>query len=418
MVADLVRLSRVTWLYAERGADKSGFLGGLVVPRLKAMSGREVCVFFDEWNEAPLAGIMAQLKARVAGLRPPPPPSDDPASLSIADTIKAWQQALDVSFTFVFDRFEDYLATSDRSEAKDFEAEFLRLVNADDLRVHLLVALDEDAVPLLGSLQASTSSFGAGSIRLAREPHSHAPEAEPRHAHSLVGSQPGLRFPSSVVAGASALPDEDRRFTIGSKSSAAKLVGTPASAEIVDESVVIAPADAASSAGAHDRLTDTDLARSSHAPLRKDTPQRGVFRMPLGARIALSVLLLSLSSLLLLRVWQPTAPSPQAPRIVETPFFPKAPAATPNEPEAAEAAADLTPNSPSQRDVVASVADQPRRESPRVREGPAQYGTSGGPIQLGTDSESVRGLWFTCMCGTTRSARGLSGSSRLWHTAG
>jgi hypothetical protein len=156
----------------------------------------------------------------------------------------------------------------------------------------------------------------------------------------------------------------------------------------VDEPVVIATPEAASSTGAHEHVTDAEPANSSQAHRRKDMPQGGASRRPLPARIALSVLLLSLCSLLLLMVWQPTALTPPATRLAKAPPIPKAP--VPSEREVAEPAADLTPHSPSQRAVVASVTDQAQRESPRDREAPAQDRSSGGPIQLGgSGSESV-----------------------------
>lgn len=400
-MADLVRLSGLTWLHAEEGSDKSGFLRALVVPRLTSMSGREICVFFDRWNEPPLPGLMAQLKNALTALSPAPPPSIDAAApLSLAETLKASQQALGVTFIFVFDRFEVYLATSERPEAKEFEREFLRLLNSEDLRVHFLVALDEDAGSLLGGLQASTSSYGAGSIRLARVAQSHTAEAAPGHAprptHSFVGSQAAWR-PSTCDGAEPAAPwKAGSGFVIGSKSTASKLLGTPAGAESVNESMVIATAEAATSRGEHDHLAGTGVTPSSHAYLGKDMPERKAVRMAPRAWVALSVLVVSLCCLLLLMVWQPTTSTPHATRIAETPAMAKGPAlpkepVVPSEPAVPEAAADLTRSSPSQpSEVVASLADdQEPLERPQVQQAPAEGESAGAAIQGRPSSELV-----------------------------
>lgn len=401
MVADLVRLSRVTWLYAEEGADKSAFLRALVVPRLTGVSGREICVLFDRWHEAPLPALLTQLRSTMSARQhAAPPSSDDAASLSLEESMEAWQQALDVTFIFVFDRFEDHLATSGRPAAKEFEREFLRLVNAEDLRVHLLVALDADAVSLLGSLEASTSSFGAGSIRLARAAQSHPAEAAPGRApqptQPFVGSEPPS-WPSTSDGAEPAAPREHGPgFVIGSKSTASKLLGTPASAESVNESIVMATAEAATSTGEHDKLTRSEATPSSHAHLHKDIPERKAVRTAPRAWIAASVLLLSLSCLLLLMVWEPTASSPHATRIAETPALAKAPAvrkelAVPEGPAVRDAATDLTRSSPSQdSDVVASLADdQEPLEQPQRDQAPAEIEIGAASIQVGPSSESV-----------------------------
>lgn len=394
LVADLVRLSRVTWLYAEEEADKSAFLHALVVPRLTGMSGHEICVFFDRWHEAPLPALLAQLRSAVSAReRAASPSSDDAPSLSLAESIKAWQQALDVTFIFVFDRFEDHLATSDRPEAKEFEREFLQSVNTEDLRAHFLMALDEDAVSLLGRLQASTASFGAGSIRLARAAQSHPGEAAPGHAprptHSFVGSQPASRPSTSGGAEPAAARDHGPGFVIGSKSTASKLLGTPAGAESVNESIVIATAEAATSRGEHAKLAHTEVTPSSHAHLGKDMPERKAVRAP-RAWIALGVLLLSLSCLLLLMLWEPTASTPHTTRIAETPAIAKGPA-VPKEPAVPEPAADLTRSSSSQdSDVVASLADdQEPLERPQVDQAPAEIELGGASVQVEPSSESV-----------------------------
>src|SRR3954464_8389418 len=73
MLVELVRLSRVTLLLAEPGADKSGVLRSHVMPLLEngtAGTIKEVAVLLDWWARVPLAVLNARIDealARIVG---------------------------------------------------------------------------------------------------------------------------------------------------------------------------------------------------------------------------------------------------------------------------------------------------------------------------------------------------------------
>src|SRR3954462_13667604 len=69
LVVDLVRLSRLTLLYADASLDKSAVLKSAVLPLFEDDASRarkEIAVLFDTWENDPLAALIAQLAAVAA----------------------------------------------------------------------------------------------------------------------------------------------------------------------------------------------------------------------------------------------------------------------------------------------------------------------------------------------------------------
>ena|SRR5690349_20010604 len=157
LVVDLVRLSRLTLLYADAGLDKSAVLRSAVLPLFEDDASRarkEIAILFDTWDNEPLAGLIAQLNhvaAASIGDGHRMPASTDP---SLAGVLKSWEQEFGVSFVVILDRFEQHLSASDHAPAKnELEAQLAAAVNDRTLHTHFLVALNEGAAPALRRLR-------------------------------------------------------------------------------------------------------------------------------------------------------------------------------------------------------------------------------------------------------------------------
>jgi hypothetical protein len=171
LLVDLVRLSRLTLLYAEAGADKSAVLRSTVLPLLRdAASGQtEAAVLFDSWYEAPLAALIAQME-EVVGASIPLARNVAPSSpRTLSALLESWEKNFGVTFIVILDRFEQYLsARSDSPATGEFEEEFVAAVNDRTLRTHFLLSLDEDAAPLLARLRERIPGLGDARVRLPR----------------------------------------------------------------------------------------------------------------------------------------------------------------------------------------------------------------------------------------------------------
>jgi hypothetical protein len=134
ILAQLLRLSRLTVLYGEAGAGKTALLKNGVLPRLRRRASDrdftapgspkelpfpdrrqihaapeqvpEVAIFFDEWNEAPLAALDARMRSALPAGRPR---TAEPAA-SMAKSLIAWNKEWGARFLIIFDAFDEYLA--------------------------------------------------------------------------------------------------------------------------------------------------------------------------------------------------------------------------------------------------------------------------------------------------------------------
>ncbi|HEV7446766.1 MAG TPA: hypothetical protein VGO18_29630, partial [Steroidobacteraceae bacterium] len=103
LLVDLVRLSRLTLLYAEAGADKSAVLRSTVLPLLRdAASGQtEAAVLFDSWYEAPLAALIAQME-EVVGASIPLARNVAPSSpRTLSALLESWEKNFGVTFIVI-----------------------------------------------------------------------------------------------------------------------------------------------------------------------------------------------------------------------------------------------------------------------------------------------------------------------------
>jgi conflict system STAND superfamily ATPase len=191
ILAQLLRLSRLTVLYGEAGAGKTALLKNGVLPQLRrrasdrdftaapasakelpfpdrrqihpvAERAPEVAIFFDEWNEAPLAALEARMRGALRARRPR---TAEPAA-SMAKSLRAWNKESGVRFLIIFDAFDEYLAASrDAPGIRKFGAEFVEVLKDDRLPANFLLAL-RDERPLVERFEGRIACLGDTSVRL------------------------------------------------------------------------------------------------------------------------------------------------------------------------------------------------------------------------------------------------------------
>ena len=191
ILAQLLRLSRLTVLHGEAGAGKTALLKNGVLPRLRrrasdrdftvasespkelpfpdrrqihtaAERAPEVAIFFDEWNEAPLAALEARMRGALRARRPR---TAEPAA-SMAKSLRAWNKELGVRFLIIFDAFDEYLAASrDAPGIRRFGAEFVEVLKDDHLPANFLLAL-RDERSLVERFEGRIACLGDASVRL------------------------------------------------------------------------------------------------------------------------------------------------------------------------------------------------------------------------------------------------------------
>jgi hypothetical protein len=191
ILAQLLRQSRLTVLYGEAGAGKTALLKNGVLPRLRrrasdrdftvapespkvlpfpdrrqihtaAERAPEAAIFFDEWNEAPLAALEARMRGALRASRAR---TAEPAA-SMAKRLGAWNKELGVRFLIIFDAFDEYLAASrDAPGIREFGAQFAEVLKDDRLPANFLLAL-RDERPLLERFEGRIARLGDTSVRL------------------------------------------------------------------------------------------------------------------------------------------------------------------------------------------------------------------------------------------------------------
>ena len=211
LLAELVRLSPATLLLAESGSDKSTFLERSVMPLLasSAAAQSEICVLFDLWTDWPLPALLARIRGAMPALDQS---SVEAESTSLAVALARWQASLGATFIVVLDCFEEHLKARDRPGAPELEDELVEVLTLRELRAHFVIAVDEDAAPLLEPLKARVPCFGDAVIRLPG-PSVHAdPQAQldltghGTKREPFIGSAPPV---DTATAGGIAAVDEE-----------------------------------------------------------------------------------------------------------------------------------------------------------------------------------------------------------------
>lgn len=168
-VSDLVRMSRVTVLLASRGYDDSTFIKRYVVPLLaagRASAAVDVCVHLDAWSGSPHLTLLSRARNAIAAVKGSAAAISGPEPKSLVDALTSWQQQFSVRFILVFDQFDAFLSRPTDDVVLDFHQQLVDVLNQPALRIHALIALDEQADPALSPLRYAVPGFGDASLRL------------------------------------------------------------------------------------------------------------------------------------------------------------------------------------------------------------------------------------------------------------
>jgi len=226
----MVRLSRVTLLIAEPGSDKSEVLRSAVMPILtKRARGAEaeISILFDQWNEPPLPALHARVRqaAGTAGAA-----VSEPGGGSLLANLREWQEALDVTFIIVFDRFEQFLAAAaDRAGFAEFEETFVQIANDPMLRANFLLAFDEEAEPLLARLKRHIPRLGNSRVRLPRMRH--AADAGPAESSARAHAAAMRAAPAARADEPAPIPEATPAMTEGTPAIVSTADNVPAAVE-------------------------------------------------------------------------------------------------------------------------------------------------------------------------------------------
>jgi hypothetical protein len=222
MLANLLRVSRLTLLHGEAGAGKSALLKNellallrrratdlapqaasptrVVVPLPDRRNGErlaahgEVAVFFDTWDaEDPLAGLLARIEAEL-GIAPDPTPSHAPRHpVSLADTLLRLGQRHATRLLIILDGFEAHLAADpEDAGARRFADALAQVLNHPGVPAHFFIVVRDEAQPLLDPWRARVPGFGDRWLRI-------------RHWSSLL-PRPGDRDEGAPAGSASERP--------------------------------------------------------------------------------------------------------------------------------------------------------------------------------------------------------------------
>jgi TRAP-type uncharacterized transport system substrate-binding protein len=189
LLADMLRISRLTVLYGAEGIGKTALLTSGVLPLLRrrvtdrklpqpsesrvvvpfphcrrnARKQGELAVLFDSWDSLPLPQLTAALAYAL-------PPGRTPLAaplLELPDCLTLWARQLGVRFLVLLDQFEQLLtAPAARPGIAEFRDEFARALADPRVPVNFLVSVRDDAEPLMKEFRAGMPELGDASLRL------------------------------------------------------------------------------------------------------------------------------------------------------------------------------------------------------------------------------------------------------------
>jgi TRAP-type uncharacterized transport system substrate-binding protein len=189
LLADMLRISRLTVLYGAAGAGKTALLTSGVLPLLRRRATDrklpppserrvvvpfphcrridrktgELAVLFDTWDGLPLP----QLTAALAGALPSGRTPLAAPLLDLPDCLTLWGRQLGLRFLVLFDHFEQFLtASAGRPGIAEFREEFARALIDPRVPVNFLVSVREEAEPLMEEFRSSMPELGDASLRL------------------------------------------------------------------------------------------------------------------------------------------------------------------------------------------------------------------------------------------------------------
>ncbi|HEY0338868.1 MAG TPA: hypothetical protein VGC70_16115, partial [Burkholderiales bacterium] len=122
----------------------------------------ELAIFFDAWNEQPVAALRKQICAALSIDYAEAQPAR-----ALADDLATWSKDFGVRFLILLDGFERYLtAPPDRHDIEQFAREFSQAVTKPLLPAHFLISVRDDAEVLLDRFRTRIAGFDNSSFRL------------------------------------------------------------------------------------------------------------------------------------------------------------------------------------------------------------------------------------------------------------
>ena len=164
--------SRLTLLYGASGVGKSSILRAGVVHHLRRMAKENrkdgapelAVVVFDSWQNDPVADLLAAVQNAVAEALGASP-IEAPETTGLCATLGAWADRLGGDLLIILDQFEEYLL-HEKSGTDSFNTEFVRAVNAPQLRVNFLISIREDALAWLDRFKGKIPALFENYLRL------------------------------------------------------------------------------------------------------------------------------------------------------------------------------------------------------------------------------------------------------------
>lgn len=164
--------SRLTVLYGPSGVGKSSLLGAGVAYSLGALGRRNVAeigvpelavIVFDTWSDDPAAALIAAISRAVSGLSDAPA---RPLGASLAESLAAASDSVDGEVYLVLDQVEELFLSYGRRGGLTVVDELADVIADRDLRVHVLVAMREEALSSLDALKGRVRDVFGNYLRL------------------------------------------------------------------------------------------------------------------------------------------------------------------------------------------------------------------------------------------------------------
>ena len=123
----------------------------------------EVAVFFDTWDQAPLDGLLDRMREALSF----PIFDGTQRRRSLASTLGSFHRQRGGKSLIVLDRFEEFLVMPENSAgARQFGDALVDAMNRPGLPVHFLIALNEEAAPLLERFRGRIAGLDDHCMRL------------------------------------------------------------------------------------------------------------------------------------------------------------------------------------------------------------------------------------------------------------
>jgi hypothetical protein len=199
-VLAMARISRVT-VALESGADA----GSSLLEAARLTGHAETCLLFEDWEDQPLAALLARAAQATGDDAPVSPPKAGNEVQALQQLLHQAQARQRRSFLLILNRMERLLARPTHDPLyQAFEQALVALADDRELELHLLLVMDESAEFLLTRLEHRMPGIGDGCLRIPPPGHP-APGAE-------AGRMRRHELPAQGAAAVTGGASRDRSF--------------------------------------------------------------------------------------------------------------------------------------------------------------------------------------------------------------